>query len=68
MDVRYHYIRQEVNNGTIQVEWIGTNDQLADGFTKALDRVKFERFIEQIHLVDCSEAAASQGNNKRVNY
>jgi hypothetical protein len=39
--VRYHYIRQQVAEGKIEVKYISTNDQLADIFTKALPSPKF---------------------------
>ena len=38
MDVRFHYIRQEVNRGAITVVKIPTEHQAADGLTKPLDR------------------------------
>lgn len=43
MQTRFYYIRQEIRDKRIVVEWISTNDQVADSFTKALDRVKFDR-------------------------
>jgi hypothetical protein len=55
IDVRYHFIRQEVDHGMISVEWVPTNQQVADGLTKALDRIKHERFVKQLNLVDCAE-------------
>ena len=39
--VRYHYIRQQVAEGKIEVKYISTTDQLADIFTKALPSPKF---------------------------
>lgn len=37
IDVKHHFIRDHVASGTLAVEPIGTADQLADVFTKALD-------------------------------
>ncbi|PPJ52893.1 hypothetical protein CBER1_11827 [Cercospora berteroae] len=54
IDLRLHYIRQEVDNGHISVHKVHTNDQAADGLTKPLDRIKFARFKEQIGIVDCT--------------
>lgn len=54
IDLRWHYIRQEVDNGHIHVQKIHTNDQAADGLTKPLDKVKFPLFKEQIGVVDCT--------------
>lgn len=59
MDVKYHFIRQEVDRGAIVVVKIPTGSQAADGLTKSLDRVKHERFKNLFGIVDCSEAIAS---------
>ena len=33
---RYHYVKQGVQNGDHEVEWIPSDDQLADDMTKTL--------------------------------
>ncbi|UYV75490.1 hypothetical protein LAZ67_13000394 [Cordylochernes scorpioides] len=38
IDIRYHYIREKVNSGDIHVNYISTNDNLADISTKGLKR------------------------------
>lgn len=53
MDVRYHYIRQEVDRGAIKVVKIPTEHQAADGLTKPLDRTKHANFKALFGLVDC---------------
>lgn len=40
----YHYIRLEVRNKNLLLEWIGSNEQLADFFTKSLPKTKFDYF------------------------
>ncbi len=40
IDIRYKWINQEVGKGHILLEFVGTAGMKADGFTKALDRVK----------------------------
>ena len=42
IDIAYHHILNEVKKGTILIQWVPGERQLADGMTKALDRVKFE--------------------------
>ena len=44
----YHYVRLEVAKGNVNIQWISTNDQLADIFTKALGTQKFEHFRKQM--------------------
>uniref|UniRef100_A0A1J3JSN7 Retrovirus-related Pol polyprotein from transposon TNT 1-94 n=1 Tax=Noccaea caerulescens TaxID=107243 RepID=A0A1J3JSN7_NOCCA len=38
----YHFIREQVQNGTLRVSHISTHDQLADSLTKPLDRSRFQ--------------------------
>ena len=52
VDIHQHWLRQEVQEGRLNVEWISTVDMKADGFTKALSRQPFERFIQQLGLTD----------------
>ena len=46
--VRFHYVRQQVRDGVIQVESVGTTDQLADIMTKVLGPQKHWRFANQL--------------------
>nr|GEX70703.1 retrovirus-related Pol polyprotein from transposon TNT 1-94 [Tanacetum cinerariifolium] len=43
IDIRYHFIKEQVKNGVIELYFINTEYQLADLFTKALgkDRIEF---------------------------
>ena len=43
VDIKYHFITETVNDGTIRLQWIPTAQQQADIFTKPLGRVLFER-------------------------
>jgi hypothetical protein len=52
IDVRYHYIRDCIDRGQLTVEFVRSSDQLADIFTKALGRVKFQELRERIGLVE----------------
>ena len=36
IDIRYHYIRECVEEGRVMIESIGTHEQLADILTKAI--------------------------------
>lgn len=51
IDIRYHFIRQHVEDGIIRLEYIPTADMVADGLTKALARVKFERNRDAMGIV-----------------
>jgi hypothetical protein len=52
INVRYHFIRDCVESGTIAPYYTPTSDMLADGFTKALDRQKFSTFVSSIGIRD----------------
>ena len=41
IDTRYHFIRSCVEEKLIELEHVKTEEQLADGFTKALSCLKF---------------------------
>ena len=51
IEVRYHYIRNCTENGTVVVQFVGTKDQLADILTKALGRVRLQLLREKIKVV-----------------
>jgi hypothetical protein len=44
IDLRYHYIRDAIENGTISLSYVHTNEQVADALTKALPCAKLEHF------------------------
>ena len=42
IDIRHHFIRELVENKSLQLEYVDTEKQLADIFTKALDASRFD--------------------------
>lgn len=50
IDVRYHYVRECADRGEIVVSYIQSNDNIADGFTKALDSATFQRVRKNMGL------------------
>jgi hypothetical protein len=52
INVRYHYIRDCIKSGIIAPHYTPTSDMLVDGFTKALDRLKFATFVSFIGMRD----------------
>jgi hypothetical protein len=43
IDVRYHFVRERVERGDIRVDYVRTEEQVADIFTKALPRELFKK-------------------------
>ena len=52
IDVRYHWIRQTVEQGHFKISYCDTNNNVADLFTKALGTVKFVHFRDVLGLGD----------------
>ena len=51
IEIRYHYIRDMVQKGAINLQYVGTNEQVADVLTKSLSLVKFEYFWDKLGVV-----------------
>jgi hypothetical protein len=51
IDLRYHFIRNCLAEGTVSATYINTVDQLADILMKALGRVKFQELRARIGMV-----------------
>ena len=51
IDIRYHYIRECVQNGQIELQYCPTDEMKADILTKPLTKQKFEYLRGQIGLV-----------------
>jgi len=52
VDIHRHWLRQEVQDKRLKINWVPTAEMPADGLTKALPRQKHETFIKQLDLVD----------------
>ena len=63
IDIQYHFIRQHVADKTIAVHFVGTEGMLADIFTKALDRVAYDRGARRLGL---SESSSRGGVDERA--
>ncbi|GJZ28958.1 retrovirus-related pol polyprotein from transposon TNT 1-94 [Tanacetum coccineum] len=50
IDIRYHFIKEHVKKGTVELYFVGIEYQLADLFTKALRKERFEYLIHRIGM------------------
>lgn len=48
IDVRYYFIREHVEQGTLNIEHVPGEDQLADIFTKPLSKCRLERLRDML--------------------
>ncbi|GJX20128.1 retrovirus-related pol polyprotein from transposon TNT 1-94 [Tanacetum coccineum] len=54
LDVRYHFIKEHVENRVVELYFVRTEYQLADIFTKALPRERFNFLIEKLGMKSMS--------------
>ena len=51
IEIKYHYIRDMVQRGVVKLQYVATEEQIADVLTKPLVRVKFEYFREKLGVL-----------------
>ena len=51
VQIRYHFVTEALEQGTITLEYCRTYDMLADSFTKALARDQFEKLLAGSGLI-----------------
>ena len=49
--IKYHYIWYTVQRGAIKLQYVPTEEQVADVLTKPLSHVKFEYFRDKLGIV-----------------
>nr|GEU52575.1 hypothetical protein [Tanacetum cinerariifolium] len=50
IDIRHHFIREQVERGVVELYFVTTDYQLADIFTKALPRQRFEFILPRLGI------------------
>jgi hypothetical protein len=55
-EIEFHFVRERVASKLLEVKFISSIDQLADGFTKALPIKNFDEFKRNINLSGSSAA------------
>ncbi|GJU54084.1 hypothetical protein Tco_1227798 [Tanacetum coccineum] len=50
IDIRFHFIKEHVENGVIELYFVNTEYQLADIFTKALGRERIKFLINKLGM------------------
>ena len=49
--LRYHFIKDQVEDGHIEVHFVKTTDQIADIFTKPFDEKTFVRILSGLGMI-----------------
>jgi hypothetical protein len=52
IDIRHHFLRDYAIKGDIVISHVGTDDQLADIFTKPLDEKRFRELRSELNIID----------------
>ncbi|GJW64875.1 retrovirus-related pol polyprotein from transposon TNT 1-94 [Tanacetum coccineum] len=66
IDIRYHFIRDHILKGDIELHFIPTQYQLDDIFTKPLDEPTFKRLIVELDLVEFTFNEITFATNNKV--
>ena len=48
IQIKYHFIREHMEDGTIEMLFVSSEQQLADIFTKPLDESTFTRLVREL--------------------
>ena len=59
IDIRYHFVREKVSEGTLVLEYCSTKDMKADLMTKQIPAVQFQYLRKMLGIKVTSSAEAS---------
>ncbi|GJX67415.1 hypothetical protein Tco_0303142 [Tanacetum coccineum] len=59
IDIRYHFIKEHVERGIVEIYIVGTEYQLAGLFTKALPKERFEYLVHRIVIIMAQQQHAT---------
>ena len=51
VEIKYHYSRDMVQRGAVNLQYVVMNEHIADVLTKPLARMKFEYFREKLGVL-----------------
>lgn len=51
IDVRYHFIREKFEENLFRLQYVDTEEQYADFFTKPLPKDRFEKLRQKLSLL-----------------
>ena len=54
IDIRYHFLREHVMNGNVELHFVPTDQQIADIFSKPLDESIFSRLVGELGMLNLS--------------
>ncbi|QGA21642.1 hypothetical protein EYB26_009353 [Talaromyces marneffei] len=54
VDIHHHWLREQFQEGRVELTYVPTKKMIANGLTKALPKGEFDAFLEQIKMTDIS--------------
>jgi len=64
IDIRYHFIRDLITKGEVQLKYCGTNQQIADIMTKSLSPGKHEYFRLKLGVTSFEAKGSDESASK----
>ncbi|XP_074300477.1 secreted RxLR effector protein 161-like [Silene latifolia] len=64
IDIQHHFISKLVADGKIALKFCGTNEQIADVFTKSLPQAKLQFFMSELGVSDFESRGGVETNSK----
>ena len=55
IEIDFHFVRERVAKNLLDIKFISSKDQIADGFTKALPVKKLDEFKRNLNLSEGSD-------------
>jgi len=52
IEIRHHFLREHISNGTCEIKFIGTDLQLADLFTEPLAKDRFNFLLNELGIIN----------------
>ena len=52
--VQHHFVREKIADRSVDIRYINTRDQIADGLTKPLPKDRFQAFRKALGILDRS--------------
>lgn len=65
IEIRYHFIRELVENNKIKMAFCRSEHQLSDIFTKTLSKEPFERLRYRLGVQECARTSVLENKEKR---
>jgi len=57
IEIRHHFLREHISNGTCEIKFIGTDLQLVDLFTKPLAKDRFNFLLNELGIINVNCAS-----------